>query len=197
MSLVFRFHPFLTLWKLVKARFLFMKVPPWDGKIKDFKLEPASFSRMVVVVVVRLGHHDGWMIAILLCPTFPSDDIHSHVSSAISCTSSIFYFSSQLPVFGTQLAGDLGWKDVGKYHSCIHKRRKSWSNKSFESLLLHISMAATLLAIFQRSIPYSMVHILFLFALVGDKDTPYQAQRRVPGGQLVIIDDPLTGRISL
>ena len=23
------------------------------------------------LVLVRLGHHDGWMIAILLCPTFP------------------------------------------------------------------------------------------------------------------------------
>ena len=63
-----------------------MKASPWDGKIKDFKLEPASFSQMVhcllvlvlvlvlllvLVLVVRLGHHDGWMIAILLCPTFP------------------------------------------------------------------------------------------------------------------------------
>ena len=117
---------------------------------------------LVLVVAVRLGHHDGWMIAILLCPTFPSDDIHSHVSSAFSCTSSIFSASSQLPVFGTQLAGDLGWKDVGKYHSCIQKRRKSWSNKSFESLLLHVSMAATLLAIFQRIIPYSIVHVFVI-----------------------------------
>ena len=130
-----------------------MKASPWDGKIKDFKLEPASFSQMVhcllvlvlvlvlllvLVLVVRLGHHDGWMIAILLCPTFPLMT-STLTCYRFKCTSSVFCF----PLRRLFLAHRRGvaWKDVGKYHSCIHKRRKSWSNKSFESLLQHVSMS--------------------------------------------------------
>ena len=60
--------------------------------------------------------------------------------SGFWCTSSIFSSSSKVACFW-HTAGDLAWKDVGKYHSCIHKRRKSWSNKSFESLLQHVSVS--------------------------------------------------------
>ena len=98
-----------------------MKASPWDGKIKDFKLEPASFSQMVhcllvlvlvlvlllvLVLVVRLGHHDGWMIAILLCPTFPLMT-STLTCYRFKCTSSLFCFPPPSPLFGTQTGGGL------------------------------------------------------------------------------------------
>ena len=93
-----------------------MKASPWDGKIKDFKLEPASFSQMVHTVVPGAGAGAGgqarspWRLDDRdpALPDFPSDDIHSHVlwwhCSALASDALLQYFLPRLKltVFGTQ-----------------------------------------------------------------------------------------------
>ena len=107
----------------------------------------------------------GWSRSCL--DDFPSDDIHSHTALLLlRCTSSIFSSPSKLPVFGTQ-PEEVAWKDVGKYHPCIHKSRKSWSNKSFESLLHHVCMADILQNRFPCSFLFAFFPSLYFTPPVG------------------------------
>ena len=107
----------------------------------------------------------GWSRSCL--DDFPSDDIHSHTALLLlGCTSSIFSSPSKLPVFGTQ-PEEVAWKDVGKYHPCIHKSRKSWSNKSFESLLHHVCMADILQNKFPCSFLFAFFPSLYFTPSVG------------------------------
>ena len=107
----------------------------------------------------------GWSRSCL--DDFPSDDIHSHTALLLlGCTSSIFSSPSKLPVFGTQ-PEEVAWKDVGKYHPCIHKSRKSWSNKSFESLLHHVCMADILQNRFPCSFLFAFFPSLYFTPSVG------------------------------
>ena len=117
----------------------------------------------------------GWSRSCL--DDFPSDDIHSHTALLLrGCTSSIFSSPSKLPVFGTQ-PEEVAWKDVGKYHPCIHKSRKSWSNKSFESLLHHVCMADILQNRFPCSFLFAFFPSLYFTPSVGVHQSQWSSKK--------------------
>ena len=72
--------------------FLWRRQAPWDGKIKDFKLELVSFSQWRCWCALSTGQsRSPWPWS----PTFASDDIHTGLTCGLSwspflCTSSIF-----------------------------------------------------------------------------------------------------------
>ena len=71
---------------------LWRRQAPWDGKIKDFKLELVSFSQWRCWCALSTGQsRSPWPWS----PTFASDDIHTGLTCGLSwspflCTSSIF-----------------------------------------------------------------------------------------------------------
>ena len=200
-----------------------MKASPWDGKIKDFKLEPASFSQMVHTVVPGAGAggqtRSPWRLDDRdpALPDFPSDDIHSHVlwwhCPALASDPLLQYFLPRLklPVFGTQPETwpEKTWENITRVFTRGEKAGQTNHLNLYCSTFLWQA-----LYLYNVSTQYSRVHIFFLFALLDIQETrthllihffcqvltrvmltSYQAQWRVPGGHLVIIDDLLSGRI--
>ena len=84
---------------------------------------------MTVIADFRLWWHPHWPHVLLLLISLPLHFFHIFLLPCFSAPARLFLARSLR----------LGWKHVGKYHSRIHRSRKSWSNKSFESLLQHVS----------------------------------------------------------
>ena len=128
---------------------------------------------LVLVLVVRLGHHDGWMIAILLCPTFPL------MTSTLTCY---------------QVRAALGLDALLRYFlfppSCLflaHSRRR-WPEKTWENITRvftraekagqtnHLNLYCSTflwqaLYLYDVSTQYSRVHIFFLFRCASISQT--------------------------
>ena len=84
---------------------------------------------MTVIADFRLWWHPHWPHVLPLLISLPLHFFHIFLLPCFSAPARLFLARSLR----------LGWKHVGKYHSRIHRSRKSWSNKSFESLLQHVS----------------------------------------------------------